>query len=187
MLKAFYLPSKENIGIQNELKVEYIKLEYLCFINEMLIELNNIEQANIQLLANNVYYVVDKILLDNLFRYVSTRTPERFIQLIRNNTFSEDIFINSFYAKQVLEGLDLAVWDEWDTEKIIKRKIEGFIRRIYQGNTERINSALMVMFNAMYEHFCHLDISYYKFEIVNSNKPVLLYAEKEKREDLAYN
>lgn len=187
MLRAFYLPSKENIDIQNELKFEYIKLEYLCFINEMLFQLNNKEQANIQQLATNVYYVVNKILLDNLFKYIATRTPDKFIWLINNGTFCEDIYINSFYTKQVLERLDIEIADEGGAESIIRRMIEGYIRRIYAANTKRINAALLTMFDSMHAYFYYLNISYYKFEIVNNNQPVLFYAEREICEDTTCN
>lgn len=175
-MQVFLLPKEEFDSIQYILVKEYIKLDFICFVNELLFHAANKSDRDIELIAKNIVYVINKVLLDNVFKYITYKTPDKFIQLINNKNFSKDIDISIFYIKQVFEKTNIDL--DYETEHIINKKLIQYIDRLYTNNTEFFNEKLIGIFDYMYRHFGYLDVSYYKFELYELRQPMLLLHEK---------
>jgi len=174
-----FLPAKENRELQAELKLEYVKLDYVCFVNELLFYLNNRDPQLTVQICNNLLFVLNKILLDNLFRHIAYKTPERLMVLLANRTFSKDIYINPFYTSQIIEATGLYIEDKMEVENHINKKLQQYIDSIYMSNSDALNVCLMNMFNVMYQNFHHIDFSHFKFELLDYRQPMLLYTERQ--------
>ena len=175
MLNMALLPAKENKKLQMELRREYITESYSFFINDILSFLNNIDKSVVDITSHEVFLVLNKILLDNTFKYIVDKTPELFIKHIVNNTFSKDIYIRPYYVLDVLEKFNLCFEDRVDLEFIVNRKIQQYINYIYTSNASSYNICLTNLFEIMYQNFHYIDIIKYKFELYNDIQPILLY------------
>lgn len=179
MLQAFVLPAKENRAIQNELKTVYIKTDYICFINELLFYFRNYNNDNVPKLADNMFYVMNKLLLDNLFKYIASKNYDAFFNVINNKVFTKDLHINHFYINQLLEGLSVYIEDQHDAESYLIKRTAIYLDEIYTNNVESFNHSLFDMYEVMFRNLQHKDFSYYKFELMNQLQPILLFSEKQ--------
>jgi len=183
VLKAAFLSEEDNIALQIELKVEYIKLDYLCFIEE-LVAIMNADQSSTKCLANEMIYILNKIILDNIFKHVREKTPNIILNQIANRVFSSDLIVNNFYVNQILEAVNILFYkeedliDKYELENILSKKVYIYLNYLYDNNKGNIDNATIKLFEYMNSNFHFLDIFYYKFELMDFRKPILLYTER---------
>ena len=127
--------------------------------------------------------VMDKIILDNLFKYMVYNKVDNFINLINNNTLHMDLYINHFYTNQLIEVIEkhLNFTDEekFSVEFIVKSKLQEILTNIYVYNTGLLNPVLMKLFDSLYDSVGHINFNYYKFELDQYHRPMIFYNEKE--------
>ena len=182
-MKVAFLSTKENVELQKALKMEYVRLDYVCFVNDILFRMNNHDATTTIKLCDELLFILNKILLDNIFRYIANRIPNNFLFLLSNNTFSKDIYVNPFYVSQIIDSTGLYIEDKTELENIITSKLQVYIDRIYMTNTDCLNILIMNVFDVMYRNLQHINISYYKFELMNYQQPILLYSEQNHYEE----
>jgi hypothetical protein len=187
-VQAAFLTAKENRELQQALKLQYARLDYVCFVNELLFSVNNSNSSVAITMCDDLLFVLNKILLDNIFRYVVAKNTHGFMFLLAHGTFGKDIYINPFYVAQVLESTGVYISDEDKTEienKIIQ-KLQLYIDDMYSTNTDSLNVPLLGMFEVMFNNLQHINIGYYKFELMNYVQPILLYTERHQYENYLY-
>lgn len=183
MLKAAFLPEDENALLQKELRVEYIKMDYLCFINELMFFMRSHPNFT-QKVSYHVFLVLNKILLDNIFKHVTQKSSNIILHQLSHKTFSKDIFINNFYTNQLLEAGNVvfsteeSLNDKHEIENGLSKMIYNYLDHIYTSNRDNLDTSILRMFEYMNNHLYFLNISYYKFELMDTRKPILLYTER---------
>lgn len=178
-MQAAFLSHKENRELQKALKLEYARLDYVCFVNELLFRMNNSDASVAVSMCDDLLFILNKVLLDNIFRYVAEKRTHDFMALLAHRTFSKDIYINPFYVSQIIESTGLYIEDKTELENHITRRLQLYIDQIYTTNAETMNVPLMGVFEAMFLNLQHLNIGYYKFELMNWVQPILLYTERQ--------
>lgn len=178
-LQMAFLSQKENRELQKSLKLEYARLDYVCFVNELLFSMNNSDSSRAIMMCDELLFVLNKILLDNIFRYVADKRAHDFMVLLAHRTFSKDIYVNPFYVNQIIECTGIQLEDKTELENTITRKLQVYIDQIYTTNAESMNIPLLAVFETMFLNLQHINIGYYKFELMNYVQPILLYAERQ--------
>lgn len=181
-----FLSDKENRALQKALKLEYARLDYVCFVNELLFRMNNSNASIAVSMCDDFLFILNKILLDNIFRYVANRNMHGFMILLANGTFSKDIHINPFYVAQIIESTGIYIEDKTELENELTRRLQIYIDQIYMSNREGMNPPLMEVFESMTRNLYHLNIQYYKFELMNYVQPILMYTEVQQHENYLY-
>lgn len=176
-MKVAFLPIEENKKLLQELKTEYVKIDYACFVNDLLFKLNNRDPNLTMVLCNELVFIINKIFLDNIFRHVANKTYYDLIRLVNNNFFSKDIYINPFYLSQITEHLNINPLDIDEVSNMIKDELMRYIDRIYFNNLNNLNMNIICTFELMHNSFGHLNFSIFKFELMNYCQPMLIYEE----------
>lgn len=185
-MQAAFLSPKENIELQKALKIQYARLDYVCFVNELLFRMGN-SNSNVALsMCDDFLFILNKILLDNIFRYVAEKNAHGFMMLLARGMFSKDIHINPFYVNQIIESTGLQIEDKTELENVLTHRLQVYIDDIYIANTEAMNIPLLGVFDAMFRNLQHIDFGYYKFELMNYVQPILLYTEQQPNENYLY-
>lgn len=178
-MQLVFLPKKENTEIQSVLKLECIKTNYIDLIDEITSFLNvHNSDTRTKFITENLIYIINKILLDDIFKYVATKASNDFIRLVTNNTFTENIYINPFYILQLLDPINIPLENRLEVENMLNKKLQKYISYIYKNN-KKLDILILNMFNIMLNNFSHLNFIYYKFELYNSVQPILLFEENE--------
>ena len=183
-MKAVFLPEQHNREIQAILRQEYIRQGFFYFVEGICYVLwrgmtDSITEQLREKLCADVFYLINKILLDNTFKYIVSKNPDKFIYLISNKTFGHDLYISPFYVSQILELHSLTPDDLTEAENLIIKKLYYYIGDIYVRNEEHFAPVLFKLFEFMNERLHYILFSYYKFELIDGTKPILLYAERE--------
>ena len=177
-MKAFYLSERENTVLQKQLKTEYVQMDYLVFVNNLMFMMQS-NYTQTPYVRDSLLFVLNKIFLDNLFLHVIQKSADRFCTLIRNKTFGHDIHIRPFYTAQIFEAANIPpLEDTTEIENAVNKRLYQYVRTLYANNTDALNVSLMEMFEYLYTHFHYLDVSHYKFELMNFRQPILLLSEK---------
>lgn len=179
MLKAAFLPEQENLALQQELFKHYDSYEYLTTINNLCFTLK-INYEKTMHLAETVMLVVNKVLLDNVFRHVATKNADTLVHQLQCRTFIHDVYVNPFYVSQILEYAYIQDEDSrFEYENEVKRYLLNIVSWIYSNPTSRLGEVLLRVFECLNNHLNYLNISFYKFELAERRKPILLYTEKQ--------
>ncbi len=190
-MKLLVLNVNENSELLQELRREYVKDTFAGYVENMLSRLicefdlddNLVFTSGLSGdLYKNILFVVDKILLDNIFKYIVCKNVNNFINLVNNNIFHMDVYINHFYTRQLIEVIEkhLNFNDEEkdSVEAIIRYKLQEIIHNFYTYNTRFVNPVLMRLFDSLYDSVGHINFNYYKFELDQYNRPMIFYTEK---------
>ena len=177
MLKMAFLCAKENLAVQREIKLEREKLDYVCFVNDLLFKLKAQNYQIVAGLCDDLLFVLNKIIIDNVFRYVHNKDGLSFINIISSRQFANYIFINPFYIDQVFDLISVHPDDKVEVENYFHAKLLSYIQSIYFNNSDTMNMALMDLYDSMLHSAGYLNIKYYKFELHNYYQPILMYAE----------
>lgn len=178
-MQAAFLSAQENRELQQALKLEYARLDYVCFVNELLFSMNKSDASIAVSMCDELLFILNKILLDNIFRYIANKAAHDFMVLLAHRTFSKDIYINPFYVNQIIDSTGLYIEDKTELENILTYKLQVYIDEMYCKNAESLNIPLMGVFDVMYRNLQHINIAYYKFELMNYVQPILLYTERQ--------
>jgi hypothetical protein len=176
-VNLIFLPENQNNQLMQFLKTERAKLDYVCFVNELLFTMNNPDSTVALTMVNDLSFILNKVILDNVFRYVLSKNTHHFLALLAHRTFSKDIYINPFYISQVIEcsKVQLPEEDKTEIENLIRYRLQHYIDDIYTTNSESINVCLLDIFEMLTCNLGHLNVSYYKFELMDYRKPIILY------------
>lgn len=207
MTAICFLPTQENVELQRLLKQEYIKTSYLVFINELLFTISSVAARpetqsdqqwavtptpvnpllggtvpgeQIKALMDTVLFVANKILLDNVYRYVKEQTGHALLSQLSDRTFVYHIHVSPFYISQVLEDARIQVneIDRPAVENFFARKICDFIDTSYAANPNEYNTALVSLYEMMSQKVYHLQPTMYKFELIDFKQPMLIYSQR---------
>lgn len=191
-MKLLVLNIKENSELLRELNREYVTENFIVqiedivnlLVDELNLDFNMIYTSNLNgELYKAFIFVIDKIFLDNVFKYIALRNINIFIHLINNNTFNMDLYVNPFYTKQitdiVLKYINANEEDIYSITNIINNKLSEIINNIYMNNNRFLNPVLLNLFNSLHDSLGYINIKYYKFELDQFNRPMLIYSEKE--------
>jgi hypothetical protein len=183
VLKCAYLPDTENLQLQEIMKREYLKIDYLCFVNEIMFYLKA-PYENTMLAANSLFFIINKILLDNVFKYTHTKNTTQLYELLQTKNFALDVYINPFYTTQFLEdtGIQVSLEDKCEVENVLTKRVYKYITDMYRNDPDNFNNIIIQLHEHMYNNFNFVNISYYKFELMNYRNPMLLYTEKNNAE-----
>lgn len=194
-MNLLVLNTNENSNLLNILYREYITDRFSEQVHNTIVTIQeelNADKEIISLLIDTIdfyktyVYVIDKIFLDNVFKYAVFRDTDTFIRLINNNTFSMDININPFYINQlvdvILKHINLTEEEVITVTYIITSSVMNIISQVYQNNAKFINYTLLNIFNYFFEFLGHINPKYYKFELDKFYRPILIYLERDKDE-----
>jgi hypothetical protein len=182
---------RENSELLKELFREYITESFVTQVKDIMyavinkfninFDIQHLSSLNIELLKTSIF-IINKILLDNIFRYIVIKNINRFVHLINNNTFYMDIYINPFYTKQlidvILKYINLDENEIVSITHILNNKLLNIINQIYIDNSRFLNPVLLNLFNSLYDSLGFINVNYYKFELDQFNRPILIYSEK---------
>lgn len=177
-LQLAVLSVKENRELQKALKIEYARLDYVCFVNELLFRMGNSDASISVTMCNDLLFILNKILLDNVFRHVVNKDPHSFMFLLAHRTFSKDIYINPFYLNQIIESTGIYLEDKTELENELTRRLQSYIDEMYCNHAEAMNVPLLSVFEMLYLNLQHINFGYYKFELMNYVQPMILYTER---------
>lgn len=178
-LQLAVLSAKENRELQKALKIEYARLDYVCFVNELLFRMGNSNSTVALTMCDDLLFILNKILLDNVFRHVVSKDSHTFMFQLAHRTFSKDIYINPFYINQIIESSGIYLEDKTELENELVRRLQTYLDDIYCNHAEALNIPLLAVFEMMFLNLQHINIGYYKFELMHFVQPMLLYTERQ--------
>lgn len=171
-MKAYFLKEQNNISLQNKLRKSCTEIDYDLFVNDIVFKLNVNFDKHYEL-RNNLFFIINKIFLDNIFKHVAYKSVDNIMHLINNKNFSKDMYINTFYISQLLDILFIYEEDACEIENFINKSLYSYIDKIYLDNVDEINKTILDIFEDMYNNFGSCNVNYYKFELYNNYKPIL--------------
>ena len=181
MLKAVFLPTNENLELQRLLKTEYLKPPYSVFVDEVLHTLNIhpvIQKPIATAVMDTVLFVINKILLDNVYRHVNGNTGSVLLQQIANCTFSKDLHIHPFYVNQILEEAQINLDDKTELENRLCKGICAYLGYIYTANAQAFNVVVVSLYEMMSMRTGSLEAYSYRFELVDYKQPILIFNQR---------
>jgi len=171
--KFLILPYEENVELQKILVEEYDSYNFAISICELLqvAKCDYTKQAEI---TRVFLYTINKIILDNLVRYVVNKDTNRFITLLNNNTFQHDLYVNPIYLDHINSIMIQDNMYQPEIERCtIKAIINNIINMIHR-TTDRIKQVLFNLFNCIEKFLGNIYIKYYRVEVVNSYAPAII-------------
>ena len=108
------------------------------------------------------------------------------MMLVERQMLGQDMFVNLFYARQISDLLGKyfnVTPEELDSvTDILTNRLAWVIGNMYSGNSNRYNEVLVRVMNNIYLIVANIRFKYYKFELDQYFRPLLLYTEKEPNE-----
>ena len=181
MLKAVFLPTTENLELQQVLKAEYLKPSYSVFTHEVLTILNIhpvIQRPIANAVIDTILFVINKIILDNVYRHVNGNSGNVLIQQLSNGNFSKDLYIHPFYLSQILEEAHINVEDKTELENLLSKGIFRYLDYIYTSNLEAFNIAILKVYEMLSIRASSLRVFSYRFELVDYKQPILIFTQR---------
>lgn len=197
-MRVMILEKQQNLKLLRLLQQYYIREEYIhkviYFLNQIYGELtehydqfnrqNFTESQQCQQFSSFIMFVMDKVILDNLFRYLHTNQIHQFITGINNQNLAMGFYINPFYSTQVMNefsklGIYYSEDDDYAVNEMVSRLIYGLLIDVYKFYSNEINESLLELIHMLQETCLGIPISQYKFELDAHYNPMLLYAQRE--------
>ncbi len=131
-------------------------------------------------LTDELINLVDKIILDNLTRYIISRETNHFLHLIQNYLLTQDINIRPSYSQDILTvihnyGFGQYIQDVDDYKDRIIKLLHTVINMVFNFDKDGINSTLCNMFNELFPFLNNIKCLEYRYEIDRFERPILLY------------
>ena len=194
-MRLALLNTNENIELIRELNRDYIKDTYGTYMQAMIFDIacelgmdtNQIHDSDLykEFCASSVK-IINKILLDNVLRYIQTNNISTFVNLLNNNLLSHDIHVNIFYSAQMVEifkkYINATEEEHNSIAYIINNYLYIIINNIYGANKENYNNILLRLLDSIHTCLGSIQIKYFKVELDTYNRPMLFYTEKENNE-----
>ncbi len=185
MLNVLYLPKEENNILMKELSREYINDNYLSFMQLLVSDL--IEERYINAVCTDelysklgikLMYTIDKIILNDVYRYVGYNNLNGIINLIQSKQYSKNLYIFPHYINEVIRevfSIDEMNVDYMSIENIFVKKLSYYVDRIYCSNSDKFNDILIKLVDMFYTHCISLNIKTCRFELAPGNRPIMLF------------
>lgn len=179
MLNFYLLRENENIQLLNLLKIEYIREEFMYLINNILRLLpidHNKTTIDYQKLGNSLILIINKILLDNLYRKIADNQLNQLIFLIQNKLFCKDLYIRPSYIYDLYNDFTDNKIDDYtffEAEYDIKKILENYISYIYNNNSDKYNEVFIKIINMFLEELSWVSSNNFKIEILYRKVPAL--------------
>lgn len=186
MLNVLYLPREENNLLMSELRYEYIQDNYLSFLKLLVSDLID-ERYITQICTDELYsklgvnmmYTLDKIILNDVYRYVSEGQLNNILCLIQNKQYSKNLYIFPRYIGEIIRevfNIDEMSVDYISIENIFIKKINYYIDRIYCSNNDKFNDIILKLVEMFYTHCSSMNVRSCRFELAPGNRPVMLFS-----------
>jgi len=185
-MRMLVLQHEYNKKLFNELKLEFIKTEYMYFVNRLfnLLELNISEDSDMAKEINyNTLLIVNKIILDNLFNYGINNDAITFTHLIQNKLITKNLYIKHTYIEEIIiilkKYLIINEIDKHEIEIFINKNLLSFIDIMYVSNVDKYNIIFIELFYKFNTEMSFMNVGYFRFEIDHFYRPILIFSEKE--------
>jgi len=194
-MKLALMSNNENVELYHELRREFITDTYKRYLDLIVSDICQELQTDISITTNSDFYkelchtviiTINKVWLDNLLKYITHSNVHTFTTLIDRQMLGQDIFVNLFYTRQITNIVTKYV--NLDTEEldsvtnILSNRLHWIINNMYVVNSNRYNEILVRIMNNIYLIVGNIQFKYYKFELDQYFRPVLIYIEKEPNE-----
>ena len=185
MLHVMYLPKEENAQFTKILMLEYINDTYMAFTHNLisdLIEERYVTQVNTdelyQRLGVRLMQSVNKIVLNDVYRYVNGNNLSMLLQLIRDNNYSKNVYIGNVYIYEIIREVfcvdELSV-DYMSIENILVKRLSNYIDRIYVTSPNAFNDILLKLAEMFYTHCASIPVTTCRFELAAGDRPIMIF------------
>lgn len=197
-MRVMILEKQQNLKLLRLLQQYYIREEYFYklsyFLNQIYGDLTGqydqfnhqrfTESVNCRQFSSFVMFVMDKVILDNLFRYLHSNQIHQFIFGINNQSLAMDFYVNPFYSSQVMGefsklGINYSEDDDYEINEMVSRLIYGLLIDVSKHHTNEINESFLELISMFQDTCFGIPISQYKFELDANYNPMLLYTQCE--------
>lgn len=194
-MKLALLTNNENIELFEELKREFITDAYEQYVRFIMFDICQELQTDMSTMMDSDFHkelrqtvivIINKVWLDNVMKYITHSGIHTFMMLVERQMLGQDMFVNLFYARQISDLLAKyfnVTPEELDSvTDILTNRLAWVIGNMYSGNSNRYNEVLVRVMNNIYLIVANIRFKYYKFELDQYFRPLLLYTEKEPNE-----
>lgn len=194
-MKLALLTSNENGELFEELRRETIMETYNTYVEMILFDISHelqtdlVSMLNTNLhteLRNTVIVIINKVWLDNVMKYITNSGIHTFMTLVQRGMLGQDTYVNLFYARQIADIIPKHInvtSEELDSvTDILTNRLAFIINNMYMSNMNRYNEILVRVLNNIYLIVANIRFKYYKFELDQYFRPILLYTEKDPNE-----
>ncbi len=194
-MKLALLSNDENLELFQELKREYISEAYNQYVQLIMLDICQELQTDITTMVDSDFHrelrlvaitVINKIWLDNVMKYITNSGVHTFMSLTERGMLGQDAFVNLFYARQIADVLgkhfNVSAEELDSVTDILTNRLHWVINSMYVSNTNRYNEILCRILNNIYLIVRNIRFKYYKFELDQFYRPILLYTEKDNNE-----
>lgn len=194
-MKLALLSNNENQELYQELKREFISETYEQYVQTIMFDICQELQMDMTTMMNSDFHrelrqtaitIVNKIWLDNVMKYITNSGLSTFVSLIERGMLGQDTFVNLFYARQISDILakhfNVSPEELDSITDILTNRLHWIINSMYCSNTGRYNEVLLRMLNNIYLIVRNIRFKYYKIELDQFYRPLLLYTEKDNNE-----
>lgn len=195
--KLILLTNDVNYELYQELKREYISDTYGEYLQLIIYDICQELKIDMSIILNSDFYnelcqvtllTINKIWLDNIMKYIINSTISNFLMLIQHNQLGQNIFVSRFYSRQITDifekHLNISEEELDIITDITTVKLQFIMGDMYINNSARYNIVLMNLIDnilQMVKNIC-FKFKYYRFELDQYCRPLILYTEKEHNE-----
>lgn len=169
MTKVFYLPTKLNTELLKLLYLESQETEHWVYLNEVAFNCK-LSLGKLVPLNEEIVVISNKILLDNLFGYITDNQSNQLLNVMSNGTLVDDLYLSHKYLPHALEVIQPETVDD----RVIGSLVYSLLKTVYTKHCSSITSMLFEMYQYLLSQFTGMAISTYRFELVDNGRPMLL-------------
>ena len=169
MIKVFYLPTKLNTELLKLLYLESQETEHWVYLNEVALN-HKLSLGKLVPLSEEIVAISNKVLLDNLFGYITGNQSSQLLNVMSNGTLVDDLYLSHKYLSHALE----VIQPETVGDRAIGSLVYSLLKTVYTKHCSNITSMLFEMYQHLLSQFTGMAISTYRFELVDNGRPMLL-------------
>jgi len=126
-------------------------------------------------------YTLNKIILNDIYRYINQGDLNGIITLIQSKQYSKNLYVFPHYVNEVIREvfhIDEMNVDYTSIENIFIKKINYYVDRIYCGDSDNINDIILKLVDMFYTHCSCMNIRTCRFELAPGNRPIMLFTKQ---------
>lgn len=144
------IQDKEIVDILNRLYIiEDFKNNIVYLANKLNIPNNN---YNIKFLTITILKIIHLILIDNIYRYITTNQYDLLLHLIQNKLIQNDLVVKNFYvtflSEEIKENIVFTIFDYDDYYNTLNTFLHKIILDIFHKE-DSIYTALLILINTL--------------------------------------
>lgn len=194
-MKLALLSNNENYELYEELKREFISESYYQHVEMILFDICQELQTDMSTIKDSDFHreatqtvilIINKVILDNVFKYITQSSISTFISLAERGMLGQDIFVNLFYARQISDILKKYFnvnEEELDSiTSVLTDRLRYIINTMYCNNVSRYNEVIFRLLTNIHDIIRNIRFKYYKIELDQYYRPLIFYTEKDNNE-----